>query len=69
VSNATPTFNGNDKRHNLGGVTAGGGGSRLLMAVRNESEVNFTTTSFVEGDILLTVHLASDGNSPPGNQL
>jgi hypothetical protein len=42
------------------------------MAVRNESEANFTTTSFIEGDVLLTVHLADDGNgkkSPSGNNL
>jgi hypothetical protein len=46
----------------------------MLMAVRNESEANFTTTSFVEGDILLTVHLTADtddsnNSSQVGNQL
>ena len=54
-SNSTSIFNGADRRNNLSG-------SRHLMAVRNESEANFTTTSFVEGDILLTVHLAGEGN-------
>ena len=44
-------FNGPETRINVGG-------SRHLMAVRNESEANFTTTSFIEGDVLLTVHIA-----------
>ena len=42
------------------------------MAVRNESEANFTTTSFVEGDILLTVHLTAadtDDCNHTGNNL
>jgi hypothetical protein len=39
------------------------------MAVRNESEANFTTTtSFVEGDILLTVHLTGEGNNDGSNR-
>jgi hypothetical protein len=66
-SNSTSIFNGTDRRNNLSG-------SRHLMAVRNESEANYTTTSFVEGDILLTVHLAGEGSrsicpSQVGNQL
>lgn len=35
-------------------------GYRSLLGTRNESVTNFTTTSFVEGDTLLTVHLGDE---------
>jgi len=35
----------------------GSPGYRTLMGARNESVTNFTTTSFIEGDTLLTVQI------------